>query len=289
MEFMEKNHPIAIQLSESELKAITPEQLISKIKEWMQFKHFVIYYGPDLLNKVTDNIKTHHNLANLKDLPAEVTFYEEVPAKDRVYVVDYESPQVILLSVSFGEKYQRDLVPKIRLYNEYFGGSMNSIVFQEMREARALAYTAMSQYSSPSDLKHLHQNISYIACGTGKMTEAINAFNDLMTNMPENENAFKIAKESAINSYRTARIKKEDYIWTYLSWKKLGLTEDPRKDNYEALPSLTLADIKQFQKDKVTGKPRTYLVLGNTKELYMKYLKKIGKVKTLKLEDIFGY
>jgi predicted Zn-dependent peptidase len=285
-----KSSPVfAIQLTENELKAITPDQLISKMKEWMQFKHFVIYYGPDPLNKVTDNIKEHHNLANLKDLPAEVTFYEDVPAKDRVYVVDFESPQVILLSVSFGEKYQRDLVSKIKLYNEYFGGSMNSIVFQEMREARALAYTAMSQYSSPSDLKHLDQNISYIACGTGKMAEAIEAFNHLMIDMPENENAFKIAKESAINYYRTARIKKENYIWTYLSWKKLGLTEDPRKDNYEALPSLTLADIKQFQKDKVTGKPRTYLVLGNTKELDMKYLKKIGKVKTLKLEDIFGY
>lgn len=285
-----KNSPVfATQLSEKELKTITPEQMIAKIQEWLTYKQFVIYYGPNDVTTVSNSIKAHHNLTNLKDVPAEVTFHESVPTKDRVFVVHYEGPQVTLLSVSFGDKYQRELTPKIRLYNEYFGGSMNSIVFQEMRESRALAYSAMSQYSAPSDLKHLNQNISYIACGTDKMAQAIDAFNELMINMPENEAAFNIAKESTINSYRTTRITKDDLIWTYLSWKKLGLSEDPRKASYEALSPLTLQDVKQFQKDYVTGKPRTYLVLGNTKELDMKYLKKIGKVKVLKLEDIFGF
>lgn len=285
-----KNSPVfATQLNEKELKAISPEFLISKIQEWMSYKHFMIYYGPDQLNTVVNGIKQTHSLANLKDIPAEVTFYEDVTSKDRVFVVDYESPQVILYSISHGDKYDKELTPKITLYNEYFGGSMNSIVFQEMREARALAYTAMSVYSSPSDLKHLHQNISYIACGNDKMVQAIEAFHELMTNMPENENAFNIAKESSINAYRTARIKKERYVWNYLAWEKLGLKEDPRKANFETLPTLNLADIKAFQKEKVSGKPKTYLVLGNTKELDMKYLKKIGKVKVLTLEDIFGY
>ncbi len=284
-----KSPIFATQLTDKELAAITPEQMIAKLQDWMTFKQFVIYYGPDNVATVSESIKKHHNLNNLKDVPAEVTFTENVPTKDRIFVVHYESPQVTLYSASFGNKYQRELTPKIRLYNEYFGGSMNSIVFQEMREARALAYTAMSQYSSPSDLKHLNQNVSYIACGTDKMQQAIVTFNELMANMPENEAAFNIAKESTINSYRTARITKDALIWTYLSWQKLGLTEDPRKASFEGLFPLTLQDIKLFQKEYVTGKPRTYVIMGNTNEMDMKYLKKIGKVKVLKLEDIFGY
>ncbi|MDD4208841.1 MAG: insulinase family protein [Bacteroidales bacterium] len=285
-----QNSPVfANQLSETELKALTPEQMIAKIQEWMTYKHFVIYYGPDNSAIVTKSIKAHHNLNNLKDVPAEIHFAEDVPAKNRVFVVNYDSPQINMLSLSFGDTYQRMLTPKIRLYNEYFGGSMNSIVFQEMREARALAYTAMSQYTSPSDLKALHQNISYIACGTDKLAQAITTFDELMSNMPENEAAFAIAKESAINSYRTARITKDRIVWTYLAWEKLGLKEDPRKENFEGLFPLTLQDIKQFQKDYVTGKPRTFVIIGNTKEMDMKYLKKIGKVKVLTLEEIFGY
>ena len=70
---------------------------------------------------------------------------------------------------------------------------------------------------------------------------------------------------------------------------KLGLKEDPRKQTFEELMTLNLHDIKQFQKEYVTGKPRTFVVMGNTKEIDMKYLKKIGKVKVLKLEQIFGY
>jgi hypothetical protein len=37
-------------------------------------------------------------------------------------------------------------------------------------------------------------------------------------NMPENENAFKIAKNRLLIVI-AQRIKKEDYIWTYLSGK----------------------------------------------------------------------
>ena len=166
---------------------------------------------------------------------------------------------------------------------------MNSIVFQEMREARALAYTAMSQYASPSDTNHLCQNVSYIACGIDKLAESIETFNELMNNMPEIDAAFNIAKESSINSYRTSRITKDRVIWTFLSWQKLVLKEYPRKQTFEELMTLNLQDIKQFQKEYVTGKPRTFVVMGNTKEMDMKYLKKIGKVKVLKLEQIFGY
>lgn len=279
----------ATQLSTKELKAITPTQLITKVQDWMNYKQFVIYYGPDNLSTVSKSINEHHNLKDLKDVPAEVIFKENVPSKDRVYVVHYESPQVNLYTMSFGNKYQKDITSKIRLYNEYFGGSMNSIVFQEMREARALAYSAMSQYASPSDTNHLCQNVSYIACGIDKLAESIETFNELMNNMPEIDAAFNIAKESSINSYRTSRITKDRVIWTFLSWQKLGLKEDPRKQTFEELMTLNLQDIKQFQKEYVTGKPRTFVVMGNTKEMDMKYLKKIGKVKVLKLEQIFGY
>ncbi|MDR2408211.1 MAG: insulinase family protein [Bacteroidales bacterium] len=278
-----------IQLSEKELNALTPELLIAKLKEWMTYKQFVIYYGPETADKVISSINSIHNPKDLKDVPTPKTFTENVPSKDRVYVVHYEAPQVALYSYSFGNKYQKELTPVIRLYNEYFGGSMNSIVFQELREARALAYGAGSQYSTPGRLDQLHRNLCYISCGTDKLKQSVEAFDELLMNMPENETSFNIAKEAVINSYRTNRISPENLVWTYLSWQRLGLNEDPRKEDFEKIQTLNFANIKQFQQEYVTNKPRTFIVLGNTKEMDMKFLKKTGKVKVLKLEEVFGF
>ena len=61
----------ATQLSTKELKAITPTQLITKVQDWMNYKQFVIYYGPDNLSTVSKSINEHHNLKDLKDVPAE--------------------------------------------------------------------------------------------------------------------------------------------------------------------------------------------------------------------------
>jgi predicted Zn-dependent peptidase len=166
---------------------------------------------------------------------------------------------------------------------------MNSIVFQELREARALAYGAGSQYSTPVRLDQLHLNLCYIACGTDKMKQAIETFDELLLNMPENNASFTIAKDAVISSYRTNRILPKNLAWTYLSWQRLGINEDPRKESFEKIQTLNFEDIKKFQQDYVIKKPRTFVLLGNTKEMDMKFLKKIGKVIVLKLEEIFGF
>ena len=41
-------------------------------------------------------------------------------------------------------------MPYASLFNEYFGGGLSSIVFQEIREAKALAYGANASYTSVS-------------------------------------------------------------------------------------------------------------------------------------------
>ena len=278
-------------ISEKELNAMTPEFLIGKIQNWMKYKQFAIYYGPHSQQEVVASINKTHNLDNLKDVPPPIFFKEDVPKKTRIYLAHYDDPgeQIWYYALSFGGYYQPELSPKISMYNAYFGGGMSSIVFQEMREARALAYSASSRYMSPGQKEERYSNYNYIACGIDKMQEAIEAFDSLTTYMPENEDAFKTAQKSTLSNIRTARIHKRNIVWTYLSWQRLGITEDPRKNTYAAIPSVTLEDIKKFQKEYVTGKPQTIMILGDTKEIDINYLKTLGTVKILKLKDIFLY
>jgi predicted Zn-dependent peptidase len=285
-----KSPLLSTQLTTKELSSLKPEMLINKLKEWVNYKQFAIYYGPESQEKVIGLINKIHDPKNLKDVLPEKHFPEDVPQKDRVYVVHYEIPnQTYFISFSFGGKYQKELSPRIRLYNEYFGGGMSSIVFQEMRESRALAYHAMSQYQTPDDLHELYKNLCLIVCGTDKLKESVETFNGLLLDMPENDAAFNLAKNTAVDYYRTQRTKPKSLVWSYLSWQKLGLTEDPRKANFNNLQKLNFSDIKQFHTDNVSKKPRTFIVFGNTKEIDMDYIKTIGKVKVLKLEEIFGF
>ena len=56
--------------------------------------------------------------------------------------------QAEILFLTKADLYDKTLVPTVSLYNEYFGGGMGSIVFQDLRESKALAYSAMSRYSN---------------------------------------------------------------------------------------------------------------------------------------------
>ena len=69
----------------------------------------------------------------------------------------------------------------------------------------------------------------------------------------------------------------------------MGLDYDINSVVYKTLPSLTLQDVVNFEKTNMAGKPYRYLILGDEKELDMKGLEKIGPIKRLTLEDIFGY
>jgi len=220
------------QLSKKELNALTPEMLINKLREWMSYKQFVIYYGPEPQEKVVNAVNKIRNPKDLKEVPPHKHFPEDVPQKDRVYVVHYEIPQQLyLVTFSFGDKFQKELTPYIRLYNEYFGGSMSSIVFQEMREARALAYAASSQYIAPSDLNDLYRNLCFIMCGPDKMKEAVEAFNELLTNMPENDASFTIAKNAAIDAYRVNRTAPKNMVWL-LIMAKIRLKRRPSQSKF---------------------------------------------------------
>lgn len=56
---------------------------------------------------------------------------------------------------------------------------MNTMVFQEMREARGLAYSAWARFSSPSYADGTYSYLAFIATQNDKMKTAIEAFADI--------------------------------------------------------------------------------------------------------------
>lgn len=284
-----KISPYTNILSNAELNALNSKDLISVIKEITSYDHHILYYGSNTLGEVTSMLnKLHHTPEKLIPSPMPVKF-QELDANNNVYVVDYDMKQAEIIILAKDGKYNKDNISTIRLFNEYFGGGMSSVVFQEMRESKALAYSVFSRYRTPSKKTDPNYVFSYIGTQADKLPEAMAGMMELINNMPISDNNFKSAKEAIIQGIRTERITKAGILFNYENAKKLGLDYDIRKDVFNQVPSMTFDNIKTFEEQHLKNKQYTVLVLGKKESLDIKTLEKYGKINYLTLEEIFGY
>ncbi|WP_277466951.1 M16 family metallopeptidase [Parabacteroides sp. PF5-6] len=285
------NSPTTHVLSTEELQTMDPAQLVDRIHKINSYKHKVLYYGPEKLNDLVATIEKYHKTPDtLLPVPEEKEFKRAETTENQVLLAQYDAKQIYFSSVSNrGERYDAAMQPTAEMYNEYFGGGMNAIVFQEMREARGLAYSASAYLISPSKLKDPYVYRTFIATQNDKMIDAMKAFDDIINNMPESERAFALAKEGLITRMRTERITKANVLWSYLYAQDLGLDNDGRKQLFDEVQTMTLPQIVDFQQKWVKDRKYTYCVLGDANDLDLKALGEYGPVKKLTKEEIFGY
>ncbi|NOU17103.1 MAG: insulinase family protein [Bacteroidales bacterium] len=278
-------------LTDEQLKNLKPEDLTNKIKDLSKYIHKIVYYGPLKPGSLNKILSQYHKLPKtFNPNPLEKKFSELETTSNRIVFAHYEAKQSYLQTVSRSIPYNQELVPITEMYNNYFGGGMNTIVFQELREKRGLAYSARSTFSIPDAPDKPFMNTSFIATQNDKIVDAFNAFNELFNQMPESDNAFNLAKESLITDIRTERVTKMNLLWNYIDALKMGRKTDIRKDLYSKIPTFTFADIKKFQEQYIKGKPKTYVILGKESDLdFVKLEQLYGPVTKLKLEDIFGF
>ena len=286
-----KDNPQTRTLSVEQLRASEPEVFLAALRELMDYEHEIIYYGASSEKQLLADInKNHHIAKKLKPAPEQNVFTMQQPEETIIFVAPYDAKQLYMsLYSNRGDKFNPAIEPLREVYNEYFGGSMNAIVFQEMRESRSLAYSAWANMIEPSYLRRPYTYRAQIATQNDKMSDAIKAFDEIINDMPESPAAFDLAKKGIESRIRTERIIKDNIAWDYINARDLGLDTDSRIAVFKALPTITLDDVVKFQKDNVKGRTYYYCVLGDTKDIDLDALSKLGKVVMLTTEDIFGY
>lgn len=278
-------------LSEDQLKQLKGSELIAIMKELLQYKPEIIYYGPDDLQTIYAVLDKEYAMPKKFATPAPEKKFDLLPVKqDAVFFTHYKAPQSRLVTYSRSLKFDSSLLPVVSMYNQYFGGSMNAIVFQEMREKRSLAYTAQSRFVTPSEKEDYMYNFSFIATQNNKIIDAFTAFNELFNDMPQSEPAFNLAKDAAKNGIETERISRRNMVNAYIQNQRMGFTYDYRKDNYNAISNFTMQNIVKFNETYIKNQPKFYLILADENELPFDEVEKaFGKVTKLSLEEIFGY
>ena len=276
-------------LSDAQLRAFTDEQLMAALHNLFQYKHRVLYYGPLTLQQAKAAIDRQHTVKASKKVPTNKVYQPQNVNANTVFFVDYDAKNTYVTEYFRGGKYDAKQMASVNLFNEYFGGSMNAIVFQEMREKRSLAYSASSYYTNSGRKDGYFMNQANVITQNDKLMDALTAYEDLFDNMPQSEANYRLAKEALEAGSRTARTTKMGIINSYLTCERMGLKEPLAKTLFQTYPQLTMQDLVNFQQKNIKGQKKFYLVLGKESDIDFKALGKFGKVKKLTANDIFGY
>jgi predicted Zn-dependent peptidase len=280
----------SVTLSDEQVIGLTSDELLGLVRSIFGKQHKILFYGPLDEADAKSVIAEHHKTSdNLEKLVKKYT-KKQIVDKSMVFIAPYDSRQFNYIQYSDrGEKFSMEDVPSIELFNEYFGGGMNTIVFQEMREARALAYSAGAYLSSPSYLDDTYCFYARIGSQNDKLKAAVEAFDLIINDMPESDKSFQIAKTGLESVLRTSRTTGMSVLNSYLSAQELGLKEPLAKVVYDKLSDMTMSDLVACQQKWIKGRTYIYGLLGDSKDLDINYLKTLGTVEQITLDELFGY
>lgn len=280
------------KLTKEELLAVRSDSLIALIRSLSEYRHEVFYCGKRGVGQVAGVLKQQKRLPEqaLPPLPAK-KYREKGEKSNQVYVVDFPMVQVELLLMSKGTPaFNLQEYAMAEWYNQYFGYGLSSIVFQEIRESKALAYSAYAFSANPSRKNRAHYLQAYVGTQPDKLREAVDAFENILENMPVSLPQIEHARQSVLKQIAAGRITKSDIYWTWRNNRELGrLNQDLRQDVYAILERADATDLIRYHEQVVKGRRYTWMILGERSRLELDYLKKIGPLKFLTLEDIFGY
>lgn len=277
-------------VANSELDQLKPEQLADRVKQLFSYKHRVAYYGPNDPKSIVEMLEVCHPIPPLWK-GGTVSSSSQVASmqEDRVYLLPFnvKNCSILFLSSSDDKKYLPELDSKVSIYNSYFGQGTNSVVFQEIRESRGLAYSAQASYGSEGVGQPCLFSGS-VKTQAYKASEAIKTFKDIVNNMPISASSFETCKNSLVSMMRSRRV--SDYMIFY-SYNSQGAkpTVMQQKKSFEQLQNTTLSDVENFHKKWIKNSSFYIGIVGDKQDLDLKAIGQYGKIVELSVNDVFGY
>jgi predicted Zn-dependent peptidase len=275
--------------TDSDINASNVESLSQLIKEVLNSERTVLYYGPktpeEVIQAVSKGFIGDLEVVN-QTKPLEV-LRSHIAENNQVFFFEKEMAQAqVRLEFSVGP-YNEEIMPAAQLFNEYFGGGMAGLVFQELREARALAYSAWAHFFTPSRSDEENVLVGSIGCQADKTLDAVNAFMGLLENMPINDTRWESAHSSILSNYRTSPIPYRATAGYVYDINALGMNEDPRRNRFEKISTASIQILEEFYANSIKAKKKLLSIVGDSSKIDLKELEKIGPIRLVNKEELF--
>lgn len=275
-------------LPDADVLKLNVAQLRDAITQLVDFEHIVGYTGTLSKEQVAKALKGAYPRGAGKKTPPPYKYLKaRTPQGTEIYLFDKQAATANV-RIEFGSvDYTPALAVPSQLYNSYFGGGMAGIVFQELREARALAYSVGGRYAPGYRANDQNIMIGGIQTQADKTPEAVEAFVDLLDNLPESPERLAVSKDSIVSLYRTGKVGFRSIIGTVRDWERKGLEPDPRKAWFEKIQQGDLDTVLAFHREYLKNHPKLISVVGDKSKMDLDRLKKLGTVTEIGLDQIF--
>lgn len=284
-----RHNPMTDLLSETELRSGKPAELLALLRRvFSTCKTTFAYAGPDSLETVAKAAE-HIRLTGRETPPRPIRYTPREVTRPNIYLVDFDAVQMRVGFTSRGPLFSLKTMPFGELFNEYFCSGLDSIVFQEIREARALAYSAGGSYEQIQE-KGRH-NVIYMVAGTqsDKLFELIDTMRTILRKMPRYEGKFNSSKEAVLKRLETERVIGLDLLSFEKKMKRMGTNRDWRPAEFQTVRNMNLPELVQFYEKNLAPLNYDIIIVGKSSLIDRKKLARYGRIVDLKLQDIFGY
>jgi predicted Zn-dependent peptidase len=277
------------RLTNADLNASTVEKFAASLTALLATEQSILYVGPRSADEVASLINKEYEAAGKLSPAATLEPLRSASTeKTKILFLQKETTQALVRIEFTTGSYDEASRPASQLFNEYFGGGMAGLVFQELREARALAYSAFGQYFPASRLKDENLVVGFIGCQADKTIEAVRAFLGLMEKMPLEQNRFDNARQAVESIYRTSKVPFRGVPGIILEWDHIGIEKDPREERFPIIKDATIETLKDFYEKDIQPHEKLISIVGDSSKIDMEALAKFGEITIVKADQIFS-
>ena len=280
------------KLSLSEVKKLKGKELLDAFVQVRQTECDLLYCGTLPVAQVREEIEAFLPLNEIT-VAVNAPYHRDAKKYDKptVYFMDMPTAsQSIVYGYAKGEvtddAWSRHAA---RLFSVYFGGDMSSLMFQEIREFRSLAYRVSGRYILPPHKLEgkAGEFVTMLSTQSDKTLDALGIMNSLIHEMPEKEERISTVKQSIVNQVNNDFPSFREVPEKVAGFRRNGFDNDPSEALLSGISDMDMKDIIRFYRHNVRLKPVVYVIVGNSRRIDMKQLETYGNVIRLRKKDIY--
>ncbi|HEX4421724.1 MAG TPA: insulinase family protein [Kofleriaceae bacterium] len=264
--------------SNAELDRVTPAQIQATLAGFLHWKHRTSYYGPRSAAQAAAAVVLGDGTRATAPRPPV-----RLRAPNTALVTDQPTAQThVYLIWPRGRATAAERAAGT-MFTEY----IRPVLFQEVREARGLAYTVTGSYAPGAKQADDAQLMAYVGTQRDKAHDALDAVLATLR-APIDDKRFAQARGTLAETYRAERIAPRDLAAAVYRWEDQGERGDPRAARY-ARASRVDRDALDRWRTAALARPVILSVVGDHARLDDARLSVLAPITMVPVTKLFGY
>ncbi len=279
-------------ITSKELSRYNDTQLLENLNQVLKSQLTIRYFGKSDSGKLTDIIKKNLRLEDINAPAGKISYpLADTYRKPVIYIVDMpKSKQSIIYSCQIGKPVnsEEELI-RLKTLQQYIGGSMTSLLFQQIREMRSLAYGTSAAQALPTPVNYGKPPalVCALSTQTDKTSEATALLDSLLKSLPSDNTVAESAIQAGINKIYNDYPSPRNITSKVFSLKINGYEDDPDRLYYKIKDKLSARSLIDTYNEFFSSSPIIYMITGDIKKIDTGSLGKLGEIIVLDKKSLF--